>query len=116
MTAASVINRVLLSAADRGVPGRDSTYGYGLVDAHATLTAAIPAASTNPLGDPGPPRSSGLDTTRITVIAAAVVMLTAVALAAGFLMWWRKRRSRTSPPSGHRGAGSGVAPQARMHP
>jgi len=56
MSAAEVITRIIKTAKDRGAPGRDSTYGYGMVDPTGALTADVPAVLTNPLDntpDPG---------------------------------------------------------------
>ncbi|HEY7272184.1 MAG TPA: type VII secretion-associated serine protease mycosin [Actinoplanes sp.] len=56
MPAGEVINRIIKTAKDRGAPGRDATYGYGLVDPAAALTAQVPAVLDNPLDttpDPG---------------------------------------------------------------
>jgi len=56
MSAAEVINRIIKTATDRGAPGRDSTYGFGMVDPTGALTAEVPAVATNPLDntpDPG---------------------------------------------------------------
>jgi serine protease len=56
MPAGEVINRIIKTAKDRGAPGRDATYGYGLVDPAAALTAQVPAVMDNPLDttpDPG---------------------------------------------------------------
>jgi type VII secretion-associated serine protease mycosin len=56
MPAGEVINRIIKTAKDRGVPGRDATYGYGLVDAAGAVTAQVPAVVDNPLDttpDPG---------------------------------------------------------------
>jgi type VII secretion-associated serine protease mycosin len=49
MPAGEVINRIIRTAKDRGVPGRDATYGYGLIDPTAALTADVPAVLGNPL-------------------------------------------------------------------
>ncbi|RZU50652.1 type VII secretion-associated serine protease mycosin [Krasilnikovia cinnamomea] len=56
MSAAEVINRIIRTTKDRGTPGRDATYGYGIVDPAAALTADVPWVATNPLDntpDPG---------------------------------------------------------------
>jgi type VII secretion-associated serine protease mycosin len=50
MSAANVINRVIKTAVDKGEPGRDPVYGFGIVDAYAALTANVPEVSENPLG------------------------------------------------------------------
>ena len=49
MPAGEVINRIIRTAKDRGVAGRDAVFGFGLVDPAAALTAEIPAVVDNPL-------------------------------------------------------------------
>ncbi|OJF13657.1 type VII secretion-associated serine protease mycosin [Couchioplanes caeruleus subsp. caeruleus] len=49
MSAGEVVNRIIRTAHDRGPLGRDSDYGYGMVDPAAALTADIPAVTSNPL-------------------------------------------------------------------
>lgn len=50
LTAAQVINRIITTARDSGAPGRDTLYGYGIVDAAAALNSDVPAVAGNPLG------------------------------------------------------------------
>ena len=59
MPAGEVINRIIKTAKDRGTPGRDATYGYGLVDPVAALTAQVPAVVDNPLDTTPDPGVSG---------------------------------------------------------
>jgi type VII secretion-associated serine protease mycosin len=47
--AATVVNRLIRTADDRGAKGRDNLYGFGVVDPVAALTADVPAVSANPL-------------------------------------------------------------------
>ncbi|WP_275411836.1 type VII secretion-associated serine protease mycosin [Winogradskya humida] len=49
MPAGEVVNRILKTAKDRGVPGRDDEYGYGMVDPTGALTAELPTVVQNPL-------------------------------------------------------------------
>ncbi len=49
MPAGEVINRIIKTAKDRGAPGRDPVYGFGLVDPTGALTAQVPAVFDNPL-------------------------------------------------------------------
>jgi type VII secretion-associated serine protease mycosin len=49
MSAGEVINRIMKSAKDLGTPGRDNTYGYGLVEPVRALTMEIPPVIANPL-------------------------------------------------------------------
>ncbi|HEU0207120.1 MAG TPA: S8 family serine peptidase [Pseudolysinimonas sp.] len=50
-SAADVINRILATAHDKGAPGPDDLYGYGLIDAAAAVRADVPSVTANPLGD-----------------------------------------------------------------
>lgn len=53
LDAANVINRIIKTAIE--VPGarqpQDPLYGYGLLDAHAAVTASVPSVTANPMGD-----------------------------------------------------------------
>jgi type VII secretion-associated serine protease mycosin len=53
LSAEDVINRMLVTADDRGAPGRDDEYGYGIVNPLAALTADIP-----PLNPPADTRTA----------------------------------------------------------
>jgi len=50
MSAKQVINRIVSTAKDAGVKGKDPIYGYGVLDAKAALGATVPEAKSNPLG------------------------------------------------------------------
>jgi subtilisin family serine protease len=49
MPAGEVVNRIIRTAKDLGATGRDSTYGFGLIDPTRALTADVPAVFDNPL-------------------------------------------------------------------
>jgi type VII secretion-associated serine protease mycosin len=49
MPAGEVINRIIKTAKDRGAPGRDPVYGFGLIDPTHALTSDVPAVVDNPL-------------------------------------------------------------------
>ena len=51
LDAANVINRILLTARDRGKDGADYIYGYGLLDAEAAVEDDIALVDENPAGD-----------------------------------------------------------------
>jgi type VII secretion-associated serine protease mycosin len=63
LDAINVINRLVKTADDKGAPGRDPRYGYGVVDPVKALTADVPKVTVNPLGTPpvavSPSHSSG---------------------------------------------------------
>ncbi|MEO8095055.1 MAG: S8 family serine peptidase, partial [Pseudolysinimonas sp.] len=51
LDAANVINRIIVTARDRGKSGPDFIYGYGLVDAEAAVTDDVALVDANPVGD-----------------------------------------------------------------
>jgi type VII secretion-associated serine protease mycosin len=51
LDAANVINRIITTARDVGDTGADFTYGYGLVDAAAAVSADVAEVDENPVGD-----------------------------------------------------------------
>jgi subtilisin family serine protease len=56
LSAADVIHRMTATAEDRGAPGRDDEYGYGIVNPVAALTADIPPIEAT--DSPAEPTSS----------------------------------------------------------
>jgi type VII secretion-associated serine protease mycosin len=47
---AGVINRIVSTATPKGSPVPGPIYGYGLINAHAAVTADVPAVGANPMG------------------------------------------------------------------
>lgn len=96
LNAASVIDRLLGTAQDLGPIGPDGTYGAGMVDAGAAVTADRPAVTANPLGDPGPPNDPGLLDRLgggVLVIGGAVCcLLTVIVVVVVVLLVIRRRR------------------------
>ena len=64
LSAEEVVHRLTATAVDKGAPGRDEVYGYGVLDLVAALTADVP-----PLGDG--PGASPLASARPTVVGPA---------------------------------------------
>ncbi|MEV4624549.1 S8 family serine peptidase [Asanoa sp. NPDC049573] len=54
LNAANVVNRLITTTTDKGKKGRDSFYGFGIIDPVRALTANIPPVDANPLGVPAP--------------------------------------------------------------
>lgn len=50
MSASQVINRIVSTAKDAGLPGKDPLYGFGVLNAEAALKADVPETTLNPLG------------------------------------------------------------------
>ena len=59
LSAAEVIHRMTATAIDRGEPGRDREYGYGIVDLVAALTANVPPLAPSLTASPAPAQSTG---------------------------------------------------------
>jgi type VII secretion-associated serine protease mycosin len=59
LTAGEVVNRLTATAIDKGPPGRDDEYGYGLINLIGALTAKVPpAGSTTPSPSAASPTST----------------------------------------------------------
>ncbi|GAA1597797.1 type VII secretion-associated serine protease mycosin [Actinoplanes couchii] len=54
MPAGDVVNRIIRTAQDRGAPGRDDEFGFGMIDPVGALTADVPYTVTNPLDNTPP--------------------------------------------------------------
>ncbi|MEV4511844.1 S8 family serine peptidase [Dactylosporangium sp. NPDC049525] len=90
LPAAEVIRRLTATATDRGKPGRDDEYGYGIVNPVAALTASIgpsPVAASSPADRAGQPNASGQLPVWAFIGGGAV-------FACAGLLAWRRRRSR----------------------
>ncbi|WP_083936668.1 S8 family serine peptidase [Longispora albida] len=114
LDAANVINRLIKTADDKGEPGRDPSFGYGLVNPVRALTADVASAATHPLlpsaaspapsapasaREPGGPASSsdaargGGNEQSPALMAAAIAAGALMVLAGGALaIFMRKRR------------------------
>ncbi|MET7468539.1 S8 family serine peptidase [Micromonospora sp. NPDC005599] len=101
LPAAEVAHRLTATAVDKGPPGRDDQYGYGVIDLVAALTADVP-----PLGfessNVTPPASAEAapdkgDDSSATVRGLATLGVL-VAAGGGYLFWRRRRRADDPPP------------------
>lgn len=112
LNATNVANRLVQTADDLGVPGRDSRYGFGAVSPASALAAPIPWTSMNPLlassapvlaGGPGPttrmvpaarrlPAASISSGVNATLTGSAALLVAAVAIIALILRHRARRR------------------------
>lgn len=102
LPAAEVAHRLTATAIDKGPPGRDDEYGYGVIDLVAALTADVPplgfesvAASAPTTTTAAEPASDG-DINRTARGLATLGVL--VAAGGGYLLWRRRRRADDPPP------------------
>jgi subtilisin family serine protease len=101
LDAANLINRLTATADDKGPKGRDSKYGYGIVDPVRALTAKVPHVDHNPVGTPSaqshraPSRASGpSETTPVGLYVGIVVATLVVVALLVVLLVARGRRAR----------------------
>ena len=110
LSATEVVHRLTATATDKGAPGRDDEYGYGLINIVAALTANVPPATTSaspsapttttppaavtttPAGSPPSAVAAAQSSSRapIGVIAAVAAVLAVLAV------WLVSRRRRMS--------------------
>lgn len=110
LSAKEVVHRLTATATDKGPPGRDDEYGYGVVNLVAALTAEVPplAGTASPAASPSPvparsaatsatPGATGDDQgsgwTTALAVAAAVVVGAAIPVVAVVVVLRRRRAS-----------------------
>jgi len=137
LSATEVVHRLTATADDRGAPGRDPEYGYGVLDIVEALTADVEPAEAPPTAEASPPAGDaatppaaalpGADQpTDITLSPLAFVVgglcLLALLGGVGVLGWLlvRGRRRRTHPPPpvvvGHPYPGAAPTPPGHRVP
>ena len=110
LSAEEVVHRLTATAVDKGKPGRDEEYGYGVLDLVAALTADVPPlegspapsnsepAGAEPTGAgpaaPDPDNASSNSTTLVIALTALVVLGLLVTL-----LVLQARRRRHHPPA-----------------
>jgi hypothetical protein len=90
LSAAEVVHRLTATATDKGPPGRDDEYGYGIVNPVAALTADVPALTPSAIPatgvpDTSPPTAraqpdSGTSRTPVVLIGVGLLILAAAAV------------------------------------
>ncbi|SCL18969.1 type VII secretion-associated serine protease mycosin [Micromonospora rhizosphaerae] len=102
LPAQEVAHRLTATAIDKGPPGRDDEYGYGVIDLVAALTADVPplgfesataSAPTTAAAEP-----AGGDGEDDGATARGLATLGVLVVAAGGYLLVRRRRRATDPP------------------
>jgi hypothetical protein len=119
LSAAEVVHRLTATATDKGAPGRDPEYGYGVLNLVAALTADVPPLS--PTAGPPTTRSAAEPTGDATALPKAglaghygtlfgflgvAALLLLAAIVGAFIV--RRRRTAAQPsaaPPGPPGSG-----------
>lgn len=104
LTATEVIHRLIATATDKGAPGRDNTYGYGVVNIVNSLRAEVPNGSQIPSAHASESRSSvpeaGHDVPkhglRPVVLVSLLLVMAGAGVGAGLLLLLLLRRSSRS--------------------
>ncbi|WNM42917.1 S8 family serine peptidase [Micromonospora halotolerans] len=96
LPAEEVAHRLTATAIDKGPPGRDDEYGYGVIDLVAALTADVPPLGFETPSVTTPPASAAeKDNDTARGLATLGVLLAA---GGGYLVWRRRRRADDPPP------------------
>jgi subtilisin family serine protease len=101
LSAAEVVHRLTATADDRGPPGRDEQYGFGVLNLVRALTADVPPLSPTPSAPPtasnGNPTAAAApptqDSDQTRVVVAIVGSAALLLLATGCLVWAFRRRA-----------------------
>ncbi len=98
LPAEEVIHRLTATAIDKGPPGRDDEYGYGVVDLVAALTKDVPPltpsatpAATGAASPPAVSQPSTKDRQAPLALLAALAVLVISAVAVGVIVAVRRR-------------------------
>jgi len=109
-----VYDRLKATAVDKGKPGVDNEYGWGVIDPVAALTATMPGeppASRSPTTSATPPgpadRGDGGGSGAVIAVAAAGGALLVVAAVVGVQLAVRRRRGRRDPNTSPEESGAG---------
>jgi type VII secretion-associated serine protease mycosin len=95
LSAAEVVHRLTATADDKGAPGRDPEYGYGIVNIVRALTAEVPPATAQPsTTTPSPTQAANQpadDDSGLPTLALAGIVLLAILAAGGVILAIRVR-------------------------
>ncbi|MET7370976.1 S8 family serine peptidase [Micromonospora arida] len=104
LPARDVAHRLTATAVDKGPPGRDDEYGYGVIDLVAALTADVPPLGFESVSAPagaGPPTTAGAqrgDESDSATARGLATLGVLVAAGVGWAVIARRRRRGDDPP------------------
>ncbi|GIJ51825.1 hypothetical protein Val02_87110 [Virgisporangium aliadipatigenens] len=103
LKASEVVRRLTATAVDKGAPGRDDEYGYGVVNLVGALTADVPASAvpTPDAAQPPAGNSDGSGPDPVAVVLLGLFVVGAVGIVGiTALSVRRSRRAGRGPPGG----------------
>ncbi|MEU5783721.1 S8 family serine peptidase [Micromonospora lupini] len=95
LPAQEVAHRLTATAIDKGPPGRDDEYGYGVIDLVAALTADVPPLGFESVSAPADARPGGGDGAQVRGLVTLAVI---AAVGIGWALVARRRRRGDDPP------------------
>ncbi|WP_433289118.1 S8 family serine peptidase [Micromonospora sp. CA-244673] len=98
LPAQEVAHRLTATAIDKGPPGRDDEYGYGVIDLVAALTADVPPLGFETPSVTAPPATAAGRGNDDNSTARGLVTLGVLLAAGGGYLAWRRRRRGDDPP------------------
>ncbi|MGC5018536.1 type VII secretion-associated serine protease mycosin [Micromonospora sp. DT47] len=109
LSASEVAHRLTATAIDKGPPGQDDQYGYGVIDLVAALTADVPPLEPAPVTASAPAITTTPATTAVAepasngngddgATARGLATLGVIVAAGGGYLLWRRRRRTDDPP------------------
>jgi type VII secretion-associated serine protease mycosin len=99
LRAPEVIHRLTATATDKGPPGRDPQYGYGIVNLVAALTANVPPATTAPPAAAGSNPPQAATTKNVSAAGLLIAVGAAIALTVVVVLIRRRYRRISGPTS-----------------
>ncbi|MEV8512424.1 S8 family serine peptidase [Dactylosporangium sp. NPDC051484] len=95
LSGVEVVHRITATATDKGKPGRDDEYGFGIVNPVAALTADVPSAAASPSTGGSPPLAGTQPVGDGGAVRVALLVGGVVVLVGGLVIAvWRWRLPR----------------------
>ncbi|WP_435203941.1 S8 family serine peptidase [Micromonospora sp. bgisy143] len=98
LPAQEVAHRLTATAVDKGPPGRDDEYGYGVIDLVAALTADVPPLGFESVSAPATTADARPDDDAGSTVRGLATLGVIVAVGVGWAFVARRRRRGDDPP------------------
>jgi type VII secretion-associated serine protease mycosin len=98
LPAAEVVHRLTATATDKGAPGWDEQYGYGVLNLVAALTADVPPSSAPTVTAPSSGGTAAPPTDDSRVLPITLAVLVAIGAGVALIAWRGRARRRKGEP------------------